>query len=410
MTTLQKLSQPLATSNPECVDMSDLDVLREIIGDARVVCIGESAHYTSEFYRLKDRIMRFLVSNLGFTVFAMESGFPEGLAVDEWVLGGPGDLETTARHGITYRFGECAEIHAQLQWMRERNSAFPSQRVRFCGMDFPGASTSPGPAVRACLARIPGHRGDHELIELSNLGEHAEAAARYEQLPAQDRGRLHEGIADLVDRVATHGDEVAIRCVAPLRDLLAQLDHSLAPARNPRDEFMSSTVRWLLDHEPRIVVSAHNKHVQRIPSKSTGSPEMPVEAIPTMGSLLADDIGADMVVIGTTYGSGHTLHAAPRGPRPFDWDVSVRLLNPPRTTIDALMDEVDAPLHVVDLRHLPTDQLSEVDSMLGFDQPVHIGDFTQAFDALIHVRKVSLVPGALRRLRDDIEAAAIHAK
>lgn len=196
MSGLHELCRPLATVHPESGDTSDLDALREVVGDARVVCLGESAHYVSEFYQLKDRLMRFLVADLGFSAFVMESGFAEGLAVDEWVQGGSGELEDVAAAGITYRFGQCPEMHAQLRWMRDQNAGGP-RMVRFYGMDVPGSSTSPGPAVRACLARLPARRGDHQLMMLSNLGGQAEAAVRYAEMLSEDRVRLHAGIAEL---------------------------------------------------------------------------------------------------------------------------------------------------------------------------------------------------------------------
>ncbi|MFL6123562.1 MAG: erythromycin esterase family protein, partial [Actinophytocola sp.] len=72
-------------------DFGDLAPLRDVVGDARVVAIGESTHRIHEFYQLRHRLTRFLVAELGFTAFVMESGFAEGLRVNDWVLGGPGD-------------------------------------------------------------------------------------------------------------------------------------------------------------------------------------------------------------------------------------------------------------------------------------------------------------------------------
>jgi hypothetical protein len=109
---ISDVAVPLRTVDPADPDSSDLAVLRRVVGDARVVCLGESAHFVSEFYRLRDRVLRFLVRELGFSAFVLESGLPEGLAVDEWVRGGPGNLTEVARTGITYAFGRCEEMRA----------------------------------------------------------------------------------------------------------------------------------------------------------------------------------------------------------------------------------------------------------------------------------------------------------
>jgi erythromycin esterase len=77
-----------------------------------VVAIGESAHHVRKLYLWRHRLLRLLAERCGFTVFAMESGFSEGLAVDDWVRGGPGDLAEPAEHGITYRCPKCATAQA----------------------------------------------------------------------------------------------------------------------------------------------------------------------------------------------------------------------------------------------------------------------------------------------------------
>jgi erythromycin esterase len=78
---------PLASLDPDAA-LDDLEPLRDLIGTARVVGIGESAHYVREYGLLRHRLVRFLVERMGFTVVAVESGFSEGLVVDRWIHGG----------------------------------------------------------------------------------------------------------------------------------------------------------------------------------------------------------------------------------------------------------------------------------------------------------------------------------
>ncbi|NUR88117.1 MAG: erythromycin esterase family protein, partial [Nonomuraea sp.] len=126
-------ARPLRGLDPEAADLGDARTVRELVGDARVVAVGEGAHNVTEFYRLKDRLFRILVRELGFTAYVMESGFPEGLAVDAWVHGGPGEVAAVARDGITYRFGECEPMRRHLRWMRRHNAGGRSE-VSFYGM------------------------------------------------------------------------------------------------------------------------------------------------------------------------------------------------------------------------------------------------------------------------------------
>ena len=58
----------LATTDPP-VDASqsdaDLAAIDRIIGSARVIALGEDTHGTSEFFRMKDRVLRYLVEQHG---------------------------------------------------------------------------------------------------------------------------------------------------------------------------------------------------------------------------------------------------------------------------------------------------------------------------------------------------------
>jgi hypothetical protein len=62
--------------------LDDLEPLGELIGDARVVGIGESAHYVREFYLLRHRLLRFLVERCDFSVYAPEAPFTQARAID----------------------------------------------------------------------------------------------------------------------------------------------------------------------------------------------------------------------------------------------------------------------------------------------------------------------------------------
>jgi len=385
---------PLRTLDPRDQDLSDLEPLGDMVGDARVVAVGESAHGAREFYQIKHRILRYLVRELGFSAFVMESGFAESLAVNKWIQGGVGDLDEISRTGITYGFGDGDDMHDQLTWMRGWNETHTHQ-VRFYGLDLPGSSTSPGPGIRACLARLDAVSGDDALAALGELGTQMEAVARYRSMPARERTRLSRGLAILVERARISSDEVALRCalsVQRLDEMLAMEWPVVRPTDgNPRDQFMADTVQWILDREARIVISAHNGHVGR--GLWHGRP--------VLGSLLDSVLGDAMVVVGTTYGAGRVVRVVPHGPLPTNWEVTLdELAPPPARSLDALMASAGLPLHFLNLRALP-DGLVESTAMV-VDHDLWDIAPQSAFDAVIHVDHVSPVIGAFESFRDDI--------
>jgi predicted phosphoribosyltransferase len=54
-----------------------VDVLADLIGDARVVLIGESSHGTHEFYRARAEITKWLLEQKGFHAVAVEGDWPD---------------------------------------------------------------------------------------------------------------------------------------------------------------------------------------------------------------------------------------------------------------------------------------------------------------------------------------------
>lgn len=280
-----------------------------------MVCLGESAHAVSEFYLLKDRLFRYLATELGFTAFVMESGFAEGLAVNEWIHGGAGEIGHLSRSGATYEFGDSDLFRTQLAWMRER--------------------------------------------------------------------------ADAAD------DDVSRLCAAGARLVVNALDGggTLGPDHNPRDELMARTVEWLLEREQRIVISAHNGHVQRFP----------LFGAPSLGTLLAPALGDDLVVIGTTRASGSIaeLHAdvdplvpSSASEDPVPW--------PSAHTLDALLDTA-GPQHLTRLDLVPAAAKDAV-TVIGM-QTMELDIDPAAFDAIAHIREIHPLPGTVQQMQRSIDAA-----
>ncbi|HYN07815.1 MAG TPA: hypothetical protein VES67_10525 [Vicinamibacterales bacterium] len=69
---------------------ADLQPLKTISGDARIVSLGEATHGTREFFQLKHRILEFLATEMGFTIFSIEANMPEAYRLNDYVLTGAG--------------------------------------------------------------------------------------------------------------------------------------------------------------------------------------------------------------------------------------------------------------------------------------------------------------------------------
>ena len=63
------------------------EALEEIIGDARIVLIGESSHGTHEFYEARAEITKWLIEATGFCAVAAEADWPDAYRVNRYVRG-----------------------------------------------------------------------------------------------------------------------------------------------------------------------------------------------------------------------------------------------------------------------------------------------------------------------------------
>src|SRR5512140_2748826 len=69
----------------------DLAPLKSVIGNARIVSLGECTHGTREVFQMKHRLLEYLASQCGFTIFSIEASLPEAYRLNDYVLEGKGD-------------------------------------------------------------------------------------------------------------------------------------------------------------------------------------------------------------------------------------------------------------------------------------------------------------------------------
>jgi len=74
---------PIRSTSATDADFSDLQFLKGVIGDRRLVQLGESGHGVAEFDSTKVRLVRFFHEQMGFDVIAFESGLYECFRADE---------------------------------------------------------------------------------------------------------------------------------------------------------------------------------------------------------------------------------------------------------------------------------------------------------------------------------------
>jgi erythromycin esterase-like protein len=111
----------------------DLQKLTPSIGTARIVSLGEATHGTREIFQMKHRLVEFLASERGFTIFAIEANMPEAYRVNDYVLHGTGDPKALLK-GMYFWTWNTEEVLAMIEWMRQFNASGKG-RIEFTGFD-----------------------------------------------------------------------------------------------------------------------------------------------------------------------------------------------------------------------------------------------------------------------------------
>jgi erythromycin esterase len=346
---IRRQAIPLAT--PEAGrDTSDLQPLKKLIGEARVVALGEATHGTRDFFQLKHRLLEFLVDEMGFSVFGIEASFPDALAVNDYVLEGRGEPDT-ALHGLGFWTWDTEEVLEMIRWMRRYNQE-PVHRVKlkFYGFDMQNPLASANPLLEY-LKRVDPEQAALALERLEPLASAASARA-YSQLPAGARRETARWIAGALVLFSERKERyVALSSLGEWTlarqhaNLIRQAETMLgatADRDGERDRAMAENVEWILDQEPpgaKIVLWAHNNHVAADPGWWVWD---------TMGSHLRRAYGSSMVAIGFSFnqGSFRALEMG-KGLRTFTIGPA------PEESLDAALATAGLPLLALDLRRVP---------------------------------------------------------
>src|SRR4051795_13425669 len=272
------LSSPPATGlrpsvQPLTGASEDYDKLLELIGDARIVLLGEASHGTHEFYRERATITRRLILEKGFQAVAVEADWPDAYRVNRWIRCVGDDRTGRDALGDFQRFPRWmwrnADVLTFLEWLRRHNeSLLPEQRVGFYGLDLYSLFSSIE-AVIGFLERIDpaaAQRARYRYGCFEDFGEDSQAygyAATFELSSSCER----EVVAQLVE-LQTKAIDYARRDGRLAEDELFFAEQNARVVRNAeqyyrtmftgrvsswnvRDQHMAETLQSLANHLSR---------------------------------------------------------------------------------------------------------------------------------------------------------------
>jgi erythromycin esterase len=350
----------------------DLQFLDEMIGDARIVALGEASHGTAEFFRMKHRLLEYLVEKKEFSVLAMESPWVEGLATDRFIKTGEGNL-AAALAGTHFSIWRTAEVSDMLGWMRAHNlSRVDGPVLSFAGFDM--QSTKPASALVLEYANDLGATGLNRIQELYRGVETLDKRHDVEVTSAEKLRFKDNAIEAIRLLEAFRGSLRDVSSIERYRDVFQAArivlqacemhsDSGGLPPWAVRERSMAENVKWLLEERfpgEKIVLWAHNGHVRTTP----------YSGIESQGTYLRTWYGAQMVVLGfaSHHGDLRARRMVKNNARSGPY-LTLPLAPARPASVEGLFHATGLPRFFLDLRRVSRD--SGLDSALGrwLDKP-----------------------------------------
>jgi erythromycin esterase-like protein len=404
-------------AHPLTGDHRDYDALLALIGDARIVLLGEASHGTHEFYRERARITKLLIAEHGFTALAIEGDWPDAYRVNRYIRGAREDADAEEALRGFRRFPTWmwrnADVRDMVGWVRAHNDSLArgAPRVGFYGLDL----YSLGASMQAVIGYL-----DEQDPEAA-----ARARSRYECLQpyraeSTEYGRAvllgvdepcrRRVIEQLVELRRRAGDylrrdglaaedeyffaEQNATVVANAEEYYRTMFGDQAGSWNLRDRHMADTLDQLLAHldrhgdSTRVVVWEHNSHIG-----DARATEMAVRGELNIGQLMRERHGRDAVNVGFMTYAGTVTAAS-------DWG------GPPerKHVRPALPDSYEALLHATQIAAFLLCPLAAGDAGRALREPRleraigviyrpqterqshwFAANLSQQFDALVHI-------------------------
>lgn len=245
--------------------------------DAKVVLLGEASHGTSEFYRARAAITRWLVEKRGFNIVALEADWPDARVLDARVRGRRRPADAHAFDRFPTWMWRNAEFDAFVRWLTRHNQGrSPGAQAGVYGLDLYNLAASMRTVVDY-LEKVDPEAAKVARQRYGCLDPWADAPQAYGRLAVSGYAECEAVVTSmLVDmlgrqmRESAGSDEALLdatqsaRLVRDAEAYYRAMYYGGAAAWNLRDTHMFDTLQAVLDakgHDAKAVVWAHNSHV-----------------------------------------------------------------------------------------------------------------------------------------------------
>ena len=273
------------------------DLAGEIDSNFKVLGIGEQSHGTSEFFKARISLIKSLVKSDGLTKIGLEAPFAEVENLNAYILDGKGDLREILKSFRLFNY-ECKEFIDLTENVKLLNESVKSP-ITFFGIDM----QTPFQALQNVLESCNAH-GSATADSIKKLTEYYRLLDKEiynHAFNEQDFAELSALSDHLFNKLAR--DKALCLEKSLIRKskenykqflLLNDPSNSYETQATLRDSLMAENIINEMEPGDKIVILAHNGHVQRTPNAYSKS----------MGFFLSRKLGTQYQCIALTTSTG----------------------------------------------------------------------------------------------------------
>lgn len=265
----------LAPRDDTWEELDDLEAFKHMVGTSRLIALGESTHGTSEFFRLKHRVLKYAVHNLGVRLFALEGNMLTVENINQYVLNGRGTAKESMRGIFMVWYNE--EVLDMIEWIRNYNSKNPGKKVQFVGYDIQEVIPAIDRFQHFLNEKSPKLLEKHAgfLEALRKNGGYGVASSASKDQQSEWYHKSLEVLKDVrslekhfEQDVRNKEDKEQIVWGVQYANLIKQFAENTYRGHLSfyRDKAMAENIEWFLSREDaknRILIWAHDYHISR---------------------------------------------------------------------------------------------------------------------------------------------------
>lgn len=383
----------------------DLSILKVIVQNSQIVCLGESRHDIREQFKLKNKFVKYLIEELGFRTFALEASLPYSNQLNDYLTTGNGDIEQVMAEMPGWFLWDTQELKELLNWIKEYNEQ-TDNKVSFYGFDIV-APNNGYEQIFDYLKSANKPKYDQILnddfgMEIINDNFWPSTSEQFAILSEERQQIVIKNINELYQHLEEQGIAYTNNTSKEEYQWILTLAYSAKEAIRMftttdriemgliRDNAMANICKWIINKEGKTIVWAHNVHIAK--SEFTMS-MFPNQKIKGMGAILSDEFTDKMISVGGSFGKGEFENEGRSFPIPDGY------------TIDGELSKLEINNLIVDLKHTPSqpklnEWLNSENTLMGQEFEMSCIPI-EAFDAIYYTNKISKVrynPATTKRM------------